>query len=205
MMDVPTAQEKSEQIFFTQPEAHQNKFANLNKMVPADPLRMIAFFEQCQATNKAAGVLEEIAKGKKQPKEKSAAHVPTAHSHESSYKQHHCHKYRDYHRSDRIVTIANLTIIIETINAMIMVNAKTRTQGTTSPTTRRMISSAITSRKRATRPCTMTSPLCQVPAICPQEGVDLIPDLLRALILVLALAQAAGATKTIMLNNMIAS
>jgi hypothetical protein len=50
-MDVPMVQEKSEQIFFAQPKAHQNKFANLNKRVPADPLRMIAFFEQCQATN----------------------------------------------------------------------------------------------------------------------------------------------------------
>ncbi len=37
MMDVPTAQEKSEQIFFAQPKAHQNKFADLNKMVPEDP------------------------------------------------------------------------------------------------------------------------------------------------------------------------
>jgi hypothetical protein len=51
-MDVPRAQEKSEQIFFAQPKAHQNKFADLNKMVPSDPLRMIAFFEQCQATDK---------------------------------------------------------------------------------------------------------------------------------------------------------
>jgi hypothetical protein len=100
-MDVPTAQEKSEQIFFTQPKAHQDKFADLNKMVPANLLRMIAFFEQCQATNKAAGVLEKIAEDKKQPKEKSTAHVPTAHSCESSYKQHRCHKYCDYHQSDR--------------------------------------------------------------------------------------------------------
>jgi hypothetical protein len=69
-MDVPTVQEKSEQIFFVQPKAHQNKFANLNKMVPANPLRMIAFFEQCQATDKAAGILDKIAKDKKQPKEK---------------------------------------------------------------------------------------------------------------------------------------
>jgi hypothetical protein len=36
---------KSEQIFFAQPKVHQNKFANLNKMVPTDPLKMIAFFE----------------------------------------------------------------------------------------------------------------------------------------------------------------
>jgi hypothetical protein len=88
---------------------------------------------------------------------------------------------------------------------MIVVNGTTRTQGTTSPTTRRMIASAITSRKRATRPCTMTSPLCQAPAILLEKGVNLVPDLLCALALILALAQAEGATKTVMLNNMIAS
>jgi hypothetical protein len=51
----------------------------------------------------------------------------------------------------------------------------------------------------------MTSPLCQAPAICPEEGVNLVPDILHVLALVLALAQAAGATKTIMSNNMITS
>jgi hypothetical protein len=51
----------------------------------------------------------------------------------------------------------------------------------------------------------MTSPLCRAPAIYPEEGVDLVPDLLCALALVLALAQAAGAMKTIMSNIMIAS
>jgi hypothetical protein len=100
-MDVPMVQEKSEQIFFAQPKAHQNKFADLNKTVPADPLRMIAFYKQCQATNKAAGILDKITKDKKQPKEKSMVHVPTARSRELSYKQHHCHKYLDYHQSDR--------------------------------------------------------------------------------------------------------
>ncbi len=48
---------------------HQNKFANLNKMVPTDLLKMITFFEQCQATDKATGILEKIAKDK-QPKER---------------------------------------------------------------------------------------------------------------------------------------
>jgi hypothetical protein len=104
-----------------------------------------------------------------------------------------------------ITMIANLTIVIETINAMIVVNKTSRTRGTTSPTIRRMIASAITSRKRVTRPCTMTSPLCQAPAFCLEEGVDLVPDLLCTLALILALAQAAGATKTIMSNNTIAS
>jgi hypothetical protein len=105
--------------------------------------------------------------------------------------------------TDVITTIANLIIVIEMIAAMIVVNVMTRTRGTTSSTTRRMIASAITSRKRVTRPCTMTSTLCQAPAICPEKGVNL--DLLHALALVLVLARAAGATKIIMSNNMIAS
>ncbi len=91
------AQEKSEQIFFVQPKGHQNKFANLNEMVPANPLRMIAFFEQCQATDKAAGVLDKIAKDKKQPKEKKTAHLFTARSRESSYRQHRSYNYRGQH------------------------------------------------------------------------------------------------------------
>jgi hypothetical protein len=99
-MDVPTVQEKIEQIFFPQPKAHQNKFADLNKTVPANPLRMIAFFEQCQATDKAAGVLDKIAKDKKQPNEKKMAHLPTARSRESSYRQHCSHNYCDHHQSD---------------------------------------------------------------------------------------------------------
>ncbi len=99
-MDVPTAQEKSEQIFFAQPKAHQNKFADLNKTGPTDPLKMIAFFKQCQATDKMAGILEKIAKDK-QPKERKTAQLPVARSRESSYHQHCSHKYRDYHQSDR--------------------------------------------------------------------------------------------------------
>jgi hypothetical protein len=56
--------------------------------------------------------------------------------------------------------IANPTIVIETINAMIALNVTTRTQRLQSPTTRRMIASTITPRKRVMRPCIMTSPLC---------------------------------------------
>jgi hypothetical protein len=101
--------------------------------------------------------------------------------------------------------IDNPTIIIKTIGATIALNVTTRTRRATSPMTRRMIASVITSRKRVTRPCTMTS--LQVPAIRPKEGVNLVPDHLCALVLVLglALAQAAGATATIMLIKMTAS
>ncbi len=70
-------------------------------MVPADPLRMIAFFEQCQATKKVAGILDKIAKDKKQPKEKKTAHLPTACSRELSYHQHRSHNYRDQHQSNQ--------------------------------------------------------------------------------------------------------
>jgi hypothetical protein len=63
-MELPTAQEKSEQIFFAQPKAHQFKFADTKKTVPTDLLKLIAFFKQCQAANKVAGILEKIAKDK---------------------------------------------------------------------------------------------------------------------------------------------
>jgi hypothetical protein len=60
---------------------------------------MIAFFKQCQATNKAAGILKEIAKDM-QPKERKMAQLPVARSRESSYRQHSSRKYHDYHRSN---------------------------------------------------------------------------------------------------------
>jgi hypothetical protein len=91
------------------------------------------------------------------------------------------------------------------IDATIALNARTRTQKATSPATRRMIASAIISRKSATRPCIMTSPPCQATAICPEEGVNLVPDFFCVLVLGLALAQAAGATTTIMSTKVIAS
>jgi hypothetical protein len=205
-MDLPTAQEKSEQIFFAQPKAHQNKFADLNKMVPTDPLRMIAFFEQCQVTNMAAGVLEKITKDKKQPKERKMAHLPAAHSGDrATIIIAVTSTAVTIKVTDTIVMITNLTIIIKRINAMIMVDTTTKMQRATSPTTRRMIASAITPRKKATMPCIMTTPFCQAPEICPEEGVDLVQDLLCALVLGLSLAQAAGATTTIMSTKMIAS
>jgi hypothetical protein len=55
--------------------------------------------------------------------------------------------------------IINLIILIETIDAIIVVDATTRMRGTKSPATRRMIASMITSTKRVTRQCTMTSPI----------------------------------------------
>jgi hypothetical protein len=96
-----TVQERSEQIFFVQPKAHQFKFADTNKMVPTDLLKLIAFFKQCQAADKMAGILENISKNKKQPKEKKTVHLPATDSLESSYQQHCCHKHCDYHQSNQ--------------------------------------------------------------------------------------------------------
>ncbi len=119
-MDVPMGQEKSEQFFFVQPKVHQNKFADLNKTVPSDLLRMIAFFEQCQATDKATGILDKIVKDKKQPKEKKTAHLPVARSRELSYRQHHSQKYCNYHQSNHATAmINNPTIVIEMIGVTI--------------------------------------------------------------------------------------
>jgi hypothetical protein len=99
-IEVPMAQEKTEQNFFAQPKAHQFKFADLNKRVPTDLLKLITFFEQWQATNSAAGVLEKITKDKKHPKENKTAHLPAAHSRELSYQQNCHHKYCNIHQSN---------------------------------------------------------------------------------------------------------
>ncbi len=148
MMDVPTVQEKSEQIFFAQPKVHQNKFANLNKMVPTNPLKMIAFFEQCQATNKAAWVHEKIANDKKQPKgRKMAIFLPRVALNPATVNIAFTNTTITIKATNAIATIANLTIVIKMIDAMIVVNTTTRTQRATSPMTRKMITSAITPRK----------------------------------------------------------
>jgi hypothetical protein len=68
-----------------------------------------------------------------------------------------------------------------------------------------MIASRITPRKKTMRPCKLTSPLSRAPAICLEKEVNLVQDLLCALDLGIALAQAAGATTTIMSTKMTAS
>jgi hypothetical protein len=103
-MEIHKVQEKSEQIFLVQPKAHQLIFLDTNKMVPTDPLRLIAFFEQCQVADKAAGVLEKIAKDKKQPQDKKTAHLPAARSHELSSQKYCCHKYCEYHDATNSTT-----------------------------------------------------------------------------------------------------
>jgi hypothetical protein len=106
---------------------HQNKFADLNNTVPTDPLKMITFFKQCQATNKAAGILKKIAKDK-QPKERKTAQLPVARSRESSYHQHCSRKLRNYHRSNqRDRNDQRSDYCYQDIDATIALDATTRT------------------------------------------------------------------------------
>ncbi len=75
--------------------------------------------------------------------------------------------------ANTVATIADLTIVIETIDITIILIAAIKTQRTASPTKTRMITSVITSTKRPMRPCTMTSPLCRAQATHPEKGVTL--------------------------------
>jgi hypothetical protein len=97
MMDCPQCKRRAHN-FLAQPKAHQYKFAESNKMVPMDPLHLVAFFEQCQIADKSAGVLDKL-KEKKQLKEKKITHLPIACSHDLNYRHHRC-KNRNYHQSN---------------------------------------------------------------------------------------------------------
>jgi hypothetical protein len=70
MMELPTAQEKVEQIFLLQPKVHQFKFAETRKAVPADPLWLVAFFKQCQTATKVASLLDKLKENKQQRRRK---------------------------------------------------------------------------------------------------------------------------------------
>ncbi len=156
--------------------------------MPSDPLRMIAFFKQCQVTNKAAGVLDKITKDKSsQRKKKQLMFLPHVAVNQATISFAVITTVTIIKATNTITMITNLTIVIEAIDATIALNLTTRTQKAPSPMTRRMIASKITPRKGATRPCVMTSPPSQVLAFQPEKVVNLVQDLLCLLILVLLL------------------
>jgi hypothetical protein len=139
-MEVPTAQEKSKKIFFVQPKAHQFKFSDLNKTVPTDPLKLIPFFKQCQATNKAAGILKKIAKDKNQPEEKKQLILPSGVAVNQATSSIVATSITTIIKAtDVIVMIANLTIVIKMINTANILVTTIRILKAASPTKRRMI------------------------------------------------------------------
>ncbi len=192
------AQEMSEHIFFVQPKVHQFKFADLNKMVPTDLLKPITFFEQCQ-TRRLAFSRKSPRTISSQKRRKWLNFLLRVAMNQATSSIVVTNIMTTIKATNAIATITNPTIVIETIDATIVLDMTTQTgRAPKSPRTRRKIASAINPTKRATRPCIMTSPLCQAPAIHPEEEVILVQDLFHALVLSLTLAQAAGAMTTTM-------
>jgi hypothetical protein len=160
-IEVPTAQEKSEQIFFAQVKAHQFKFKDLNKTVPTDPLKLIAFFEQFQATVRRLVFQRRLPRTRSsQKRRKPLISLPCVAINQATSSIVATNIATTIEATIAIVTIADLIVFIETTVATIILDVITRTQRAASPMKRRMNASAITSAKRATRPCIMTSPLC---------------------------------------------
>ncbi len=200
------AQKKSGQIFFAQPKAHQFKFAETNKTVPTDLLKLIAFLSSVKRPTKRLVFLRRSPRTRSSQKRRrwliflSCAAMKWATS--SIFATNIMTFIKG---TNAIVTTDNPTIVIKMIDATIVLVAMTRSLRTASPTRRRMIASVISPRKRVTRPCTTTSPLCWAQTPYPKKGVALAQDFFRALGLGLAHAWAAGATKTIMWLMVIAS
>jgi hypothetical protein len=160
-MDIPTAQEKSEQTFFAQPKMHQNKFANLNKMVPTNPLKMIAFLSNVKLPTRWLAFSRRLPRTRSsRRKEKWLIFLLRIAVNQATVNITVTNTVITIKVTDTIAIIANLTIVIEMIDTMIVGDAMTRIQRERSPTTRRMIARVITPRKRATWPCIMTRTLC---------------------------------------------
>jgi hypothetical protein len=174
-------------------------------MVTTDLLWLISYFEQCQAANKAAGILEKIAKDKKQQKKRKRWLIFPS-----------CAALNQ--ATGSIVTISgtiikatnamamtnNATIIIKAINATNILVAMTRTIRATSPMRRRMIASVNFKIKSDKAMHNNQSSLSSADTLS-KKVVTLPQDLLHALVPILALAWVAGATTTIMCLMMIAS
>jgi len=59
-MELPTKQEKIEQIFFSVPKKHQQKYAKTHKMLPDNHVPLICFFKQCQNADHMSGILDQL-------------------------------------------------------------------------------------------------------------------------------------------------
>jgi hypothetical protein len=111
-----------------QPKAHQFKFADLNKMVPTDPLKLIVFSSSVKQPTRQLAFLRRLPRTRSSKKEKKTAHLPAAHSRKLASNSIVATSISTtIEATNPIITIANLTIVIETIDATIVLNATTRT------------------------------------------------------------------------------
>jgi hypothetical protein len=132
----------------------------MNKTVPMDLLWLIAFFEQCQAADKVPASLRR-SRRKNSKKRRRRLIFPLLAAVIQAIGSIVTRIPTIIEAINAIAMTNDMTIVTEIINATIILIAKTRTKRTKSPTRRRMIASAITSRKRVTKPYTTTSPLHQ--------------------------------------------
>ncbi len=138
MVEIPRAQEKSEQIFFVQPKAHQFKFADRNKTVPMDflrsvkwPTKRLAFLRRLPRTESSQKRRRLLMFLSRVAVNQATSIVATSTA--SIIKA-----------TDTIAKTKDLTIIIKMIDATFILVVTTRTPRTASPMRRRMIASAIT-------------------------------------------------------------
>jgi hypothetical protein len=114
-MELPTKAERIEQIFFSMPRKHQQKYAETHKTLPADDhTELICFFEQCQDIDRANGMLDQIHKEKtEKAAKKTEVKKPREHSSKTNRRdrrragshdrndRYHRHGYRRHGRHDR--------------------------------------------------------------------------------------------------------
>jgi hypothetical protein len=94
-------------------------------MVPTDPLKMIAFFEQCQATEKVAGVLKKRTSSQRKGKRLNfLLHVAV---NQATVNIAVVNIATTTKATDATAMINNPTNVIKMINATIALDAMTRT------------------------------------------------------------------------------
>ena len=110
-MELPTKTEKIEQIFFSMPRKHQQKYAETHKTLPDDHVTLVCFFEQCQNADRANGVLDQLQKEKtekaakktstKKPRERGSKTSRRDRRRARSYDRNDRHDHHGYRRHDR--------------------------------------------------------------------------------------------------------
>ena len=90
-MELPTKQEKIEQIFFSVPKKHQQKYVETHKTLLDDHVLLIFFFKQCQNADQASGILDQLQQKKNEkalkkstantsgPSDRNCRHQPRRH------------------------------------------------------------------------------------------------------------------------------
>jgi hypothetical protein len=127
MMDIPTAQKKSEKIFFAQPKAHQNKFANLNKTVPTDPLKMMPSSSSVRQPTRRLAFSRRLPRTSSQRKGKRLRFLLHVAVNQATINIAVVSITTIIEATDAAAMIDDPTIIIKTIGATIALNVTTRT------------------------------------------------------------------------------